>query len=181
GISYQMHGLVTIDKAGKPLRNAIIWCDSRAVAAGNAAEKAIGREKCFEHLLNLPGNFTASKLKWVKDNEPEIYAQIYKVLLPGDYIAYRMTGEAKTTYSGLSEGMFWDYKANAPAQFLLDAYGFDPALLADAVPTFSNQGVLTAAAATELGLKAGIPISYRAGDQPNNALSLNVLNPGEAV
>ncbi|MBO5311114.1 MAG: carbohydrate kinase [Bacteroidales bacterium] len=179
GISYQMHGLVCVDKQGNVLRPSIIWCDSRAVPYGQKAFDAIGHERCLSHLLNSPGNFTASKLAWVKENEPELYGKIYKIMLPGDYIAMKLTGEIRTTVSGLSEGMFWDFAENSPAQILLDHYGIDPSLLADISPTFSEQGRVTAAAAAELGLAEGIPVTYRAGDQPNNALSLNVFNPGE--
>ena len=179
GISYQMHGLVCVDKDLKPLRPSIIWCDSRAVPYGDKAFKELGAEQCLSHLLNSPGNFTAAKLAWVKENEPALYSNIYKVMLPGDYLAMRLSGTANTTVSGLSEGMFWDFKENRPAQFLMDYYGFDGSLIADIVPTFGMQGEVSAEAAAELGLKAGTPITYRGGDQPNNALSLNVLNPGE--
>ena len=179
GISYQMHGLVCVDKDLNVLRPSIIWCDSRAVPYGQKAFDEIGHEACLSHLLNSPGNFTASKLAWVKENEPELYSKIYKIMLPGDYIAMKLTGEVCTTISGLSEGMMWDFSENAPAQILLDYYGIDKSLVADIRPTFSEQGRVTAAAAAELGLAEGIPVTYRAGDQPNNALSLNVFNPGE--
>lgn len=179
GISYQMHGLVCVDKDMNVLRPSIIWCDSRAVPYGEKAFGEIGAEKCLSHLLNSPGNFTAAKLAWVKDNEPDIFAKIYKIMLPGDYIAMKLSGTINTTISGLSEGMFWDFKDKDTAGFLLDYFGFDENLIADIVPTFSVQGEVSAAAAAELGLKEGTPISYRAGDQPNNALSLNVFNPGE--
>ena len=179
GISYQMHGLVCVDKNQQVLRPSIIWCDSRAVPYGQKAFQTLGEAQCLSHLLNSPGNFTASKLAWVKENEPEVYERIYKVMLPGDYIAMRLTGEICTTVSGLSEGMFWDFKENKVAEFLLDYYGIDSSLLADIRPTFSEQGKVTEKVAAELGLKAGTPVTYRAGDQPNNALSLNVFNPGE--
>ena len=179
GISYQMHGLVCVDKEGDVLRPSIIWCDSRAVPYGQKAFDTIGHELCLSHLLNSPGNFTASKLAWVKENEPELYSRIYKIMLPGDYIAMKLTGEIRTTVSGLSEGVLWDFAENSPSQILLDHYGIDPSLLAETCPTFSEQGRVTAAAAAELGLAEGIPVTYRAGDQPNNALSLNVFNPGE--
>lgn len=179
GISYQMHGLVCVDKNHKALRPAIIWCDSRAVPYGERAFNELGAEQCLSHLLNSPGNFTAAKLAWVKENEPETYEKIYKIMLPGDYIAMRLSGVANTTVSGLSEGMFWDFKNNQVADFLMKYYGFDASLIADIVPTFSVQSEVSAEAAAELGLKAGTPITYRGGDQPNNALSLNVLNPGE--
>ena len=179
GISYQMHGLVCVDKDQNVLRPSIIWCDSRAVPYGNEAFDAIGHDLCLSHLLNSPGNFTASKLAWVKENEPEIYEKIWKIMLPGDYIAMKLSGEVCTTVSGLSEGMLWDFAENAPAAILLDHYGMDGSLIADIRPTFSEQGRVSAAAAAELGLAEGTPITYRAGDQPNNALSLNVFNPGE--
>lgn len=179
GISYQMHGLVCVDKDLQVLRPAIIWCDSRAVGYGQKALETLGESVCLSHLLNSPGNFTASKLAWVKENEPDVYARIYKIMLPGDYIAMRMTGEVCTTVSGLSEGMFWDFKNNCVADFLMEYYGFDKSLIPDIRPTFSEQGRMTAAVAEELGLRAGVPVTYRAGDQPNNALSLNVFNPGE--
>ena len=181
GISYQMHGLVIVDDDGNSLRNAIIWCDSRAVEIGNNAFAELGHEKCMSHLLNSPGNFTASKLKWVKENEPEIYRKIYKYMLPGDYIAYKLTNEITTTKNGLSEGMLWDYKENKVADWLLDYYGINQSLTPNIVENFTNQGVLSEKASKESGLPAGIPVVYRAGDQPNNALSLNVLNPGEVA
>lgn len=179
GISYQMHGLVVVDKNKKVLRPSIIWCDSRAVEIGNTACREIGRDTCLKRLLNSPGNFTASKLRWVKDNEPEVYGKIDKMMLPGDYIAMRLTGEICTTPSGLSEGILWDFTEEKPASIVLDYYGFDSHLLAETIPTFSVQGEVTQAAASAIGLKPGTPVSYRAGDQPNNAFSLNVLEPGE--
>ena len=179
GISYQMHGLVCVDKNQQVLRPAIIWCDSRAVPYGQKAFETLGEATCLSHLLNSPGNFTASKLAWVKEHEPEIYERIDKIMLPGDYIAMKMSGTICTTISGLSEGMLWDFKKNEVASLLMDYYGFDSKLIPEIKPTFSEQGRVNSWAAKELGLKEGIPITYRAGDQPNNALSLNVFNPGE--
>ncbi|GAB3242530.1 FGGY-family carbohydrate kinase [Hymenobacter seoulensis] len=179
GITYQMHGLVLLDQQGTVLRPAIIWCDSRAVDLGNKAFTELGQDHCLRNYLNSPGNFTASKLKWVRENEPDLYERIYKIQLPGDYIAYRMTGRLQTTVSGLSEGVFWNFREQAVAQDLLDYYGISRELLPEVVATFSEQGRLTSEAARELGLHAGTPLSYRAGDQPNNAFSLNVLQPGE--
>jgi xylulokinase len=181
GIAYQMHGLVCLDCDGRVLRPSIIWCDSRSVETGERAFQTIGPDWCLSHLLNSPGNFTASKLRWVKDNEPDVYAQIDTILLPGDYLAYRMTGDLCTTVSGLSEGMFWDFPAHEPARALLDGMEISPDLLADIVPTFGAQGELNAEAAGRLGLNIGTPVTYRAGDQPNNALSLNVLEQGEVA
>jgi xylulokinase len=179
GISYQMHGLVTVDRDGKALRLSIIWCDSRAVEYGNRAFSSLGKGFCLSKLLNSPSNFTASKLAWVKENEPEVFRSIHKIMLPGDFIAMKMTGEIRTTASGLSEGIFWDFSADEPSKELLEYYGFSRELLPEYGPSFSIQGKITARASGELGIPAGIPVSYRAGDQPNNALSLNVLSPGE--
>jgi xylulokinase len=174
-----MHGLVCIDKQYKPLRPSIIWCDSRAVDTGNQAFQSLGETYCLQQFLNSPGNFTASKLKWVKENEPGLYQKIYKILLPGDYIALKLTGEAATTVSGLSEGIFWNYQKAGLAKDLLDYYGINEDLIAPVVPTFGEQGRVNADASRELGIAAGTPVCYRAGDQPNNAYSLNVLKPGE--
>lgn len=179
GISYQMHGLVCIDKNRNVLRPAIIWCDSRGVPYGEKAFNELGAEQCLSHILNSPGNFTATKLAWVKENEPELFEKIDKILLPGDYIAMRLTDRVCTTVSGLSEAMLWDFKTGAIADFLLEYLGFSPTIIPEIVPTFTIQGYVTAEAAADLGLAEGIPVAYRAGDQPNNALSLNVFNPGE--
>jgi xylulokinase len=181
GISYQMHGLVIIDKNCKVLRPSIIWCDSRAVKYGESAFRALGEDYCLPFLLNSPGNFTASKLAWVKENEPDVFSQIYKIMLPGDYMAMKLTGEISTTFSGFSEGIFWDFKMNAVSNELMDHYGFSYSVLPDAHPSFNVTGRLLGRIAAELGLPDGIPVSYRAGDQPNNALSLNVLEPGEVA
>jgi xylulokinase len=181
GISYQMHGLVLVDKEKKVLRPSIIWCDSRAVEIGDRAFHQIGETLCLSHMLNSPGNFTASKLKWVKDNQPELYEKVYKFMLPGDFIAMRLTGELQTTASGLSEGILWDFKDHGLSYIVMDQYGLDPAMVPDIVPTFSIQGNVSSTAAQELGLAEGVPVAYRAGDQPNNAFSLNVLNAGEVA
>ena len=181
GIAYQMHGLVLVDQDQNLLRPAIIWCDSRAVEIGKKAFEELGKNKCLSHLLNSPGNFTASKLKWVKENEPEVYNRIYKLMLPGDYIAMKFSGEISTTISGLSEGMLWDFSENKPAQFLMDHYGISNEMIPNIKPTFSIQGKVNQKGAEASGLLEGTPITYRAGDQPNNALCLNVLNPGEVA
>jgi xylulokinase len=181
GIAYQMHGLVLVDKDQKVLRNSIIWCDSRAVEIGDKAFAAIGEQHCLSHLLNSPGNFTASKLAWVKENEPGVYDKIDKIMLPGDYIAMKLTGEATTSVSALSEGVLFDFLNNRLSEEIINYFGFDKALFPDVRPVFSSHGNLGAAIAQKLSLKAGIPVAYKAGDQPNNALSLNVLNPGEVA
>ena len=181
GISYQMHGLVMVDKDQHVIRPSIIWCDSRAAEIGEKAFKTIGIERCLASLLNSPGNFTASKLKWVKDNEPELFARIHKIMLPGDYIAMKLTGEIQTTVSGLSEGIMWDFKNNQLSQDVFTTYGFSPDIIPEVVPTFSIQGQLLPEVAHELQLSTKTKVCYRAGDQPNNALSLNVLHPGEVA
>jgi len=179
GISYQMHGLVMVDRNRQVLRPSIIWCDSRAVSIGEQAFAALGPKKCLKHLLNSPGNFTASKLKWVMENEGDLFKKTYKIMLPGDYIAMRLTDQIKTTPTGLSEGILWDFPRDQLAHLVLDLYGFSSDLIPELTETFGCQGEITSAAAADLGLKPGIPVTYRAGDQPNNAFSLNVLQPGE--
>jgi xylulokinase len=181
GIAYQMHGLVAVDKNGEPVRPSIIWCDSRAVDIGERAFQKLGRDYCLKHFLNSPGNFTASKLRWIKENEPSTYESIHKIMLPGDFIAYKLSGEITTTDSGLSEGVFWDFESNNISESLLENYDIKSSLLANVKSVFSIQGEVTEAAAKETGLKKGTKISYRSGDQPNNAFSLNVLKPGETA
>ncbi len=181
GIAYQMHGLVLVDKDQHVLRNSIIWCDSRAVEIGNKALHEVGEEKCLSHLLNSPGNFTATKLAWVKENEPEIFGRIDKIMLPGDFIAMKFTGEITTTISALSEGIFWDFKENNISTDILNYFGFDLSLFPLLTPLFSSHGIIKETVASRLSLKKGIPVSYKAGDQLNNALSLNVLQPGEVA
>ncbi len=181
GIAYQMHGLVVVDQNQQVIRPSIIWCDSRAVSIGQRAWDGLGHDYCLSHFLNSPGNFTASKLKWVQENEPERYAQIDKMMLPGDYIAMKLTGTVQTTVSGLSEGILWDFQDKEVAHALLEHYEFDASLLPTMVPTFADQGTVSSAVAEQLGLSADARVTYRAGDQPNNALSLNVLQPGEVA
>lgn len=181
GISYQMHGLVMVDAQQKVLRPSIIWCDSRAVPYGSAALADMGRDYCFGHLLNSPGNFTAAKLRWVQENQPEIFGKIHKVMLPGDYVAMKLTGEITTTASGLSEGTLWDFKEQRVATELLDHWGIDSSVVPTIVPSFGVQGTVAAEVAAELGLGANVKVCYRGGDQPNNAFSLNVLEPGEVA
>jgi len=181
GIAYQMHGLVLIDSKGNSLRKAIIWCDSRAVEIGNRAYENIGKEKCDTQLLNAPGNFTASKLAWIKENEPERYQEVHKFMLPGDYIAFRFSNKVNTTIPGLSEGIFWDFTTDQISDMVLNHYGFESDMIPEIVDTFSIQCRVSDEGAIQSGLEAGTPILYRAGDQPNNALSLNVFQPGEVA
>ncbi|HUX93660.1 MAG TPA: FGGY family carbohydrate kinase [Ignavibacteriaceae bacterium] len=179
GITYQMHGLVLVDKNQNSLRPSIIWCDSRAVETGNNAFKQIGEKKCLQHVLNSPGNFTASKLRWVIENEPKVFDKVYKFMLPGDFIAMKLSGEITTTPQGLSEGILWDFESDEPAKLIMNHYNIDESLIPKIVPGFGFQCSLSKLSAAEIGLKEGTPITYRAGDQPNNAFSLNILQPGE--
>jgi xylulokinase len=181
GISYQMHGLVVIDKDGNVLRDSIIWCDSRAVEIGKAAFEKIGHSKCLQNLLNSPGNFTGSKLAWVKQNEPDIYKKINKIMLPGDYISFCFTGETSISISSLSEGIFWDFANNELSDDVFNYFSFERSLIPEIKDVFSEHGKLQKDIADNLGLTTGIPVSYKAGDQPNNALSLNVLKAGEVA
>ena len=181
GIAYQMHGLVIVDKDQQVLRDSIIWCDSRAVAIGDKAFQKISEEKSLSHLLNSPGNFTASKLSWVKENEPAIFEKIDKIMLPGDFIAMKLSGSITTSIAALSEGIFWDFKNNEISKDVLNYFGFSTSIFPTIQDVFSIHGLVSADIATKLNLPTGIPIAYKAGDQPNNALSLNVLSPGEVA
>jgi len=181
GIAYQMHGLVCVDKEQRVLRDSIIWCDSRAVEIGNRAFDSIGHERSLEHLLNSPGNFTAAKLAWVKENEPVTFALIDKIMLPGDFISMKLTGDITTSIAALSEGVFWDFKEQELSKDVFNYFGFDQSLIPEIKEVFTTHGNISASVATKLSLQPGIPVTYKAGDQPNNALSLNVLEPGEVA
>ncbi|MDH5597810.1 MAG: FGGY family carbohydrate kinase [Cyclobacteriaceae bacterium] len=179
GISYQMHGLVMVDSAQKVIHNSIIWCDSRSVNIGDKAFKSIGEDYCLNNLLNSPGNFTASKLRWVQENLPQVYARIDKIMLPGDFISLKLTGTLSTTITGMSEGIFWNFKEKGIDKEVLINYNITDTIIPEFHNSFAIHGTLLKEVARDLGLKENIPVSYKAGDQPNNALSLNVLNPGE--
>ena len=181
GIAYQMHGLVCVDKQQRVLRDSIIWCDSRAVEIGNRAFDTIGHERSLKHLLNSPGNFTAAKLAWVKENEPATFALIDKIMLPGDFIAMKLTGDITTSVAALSEGVFWDFKEQELSKDVFNYFGFDQSIIPEIKEVFTTHGNISAAVANQLSLQPGIPVTYKAGDQPNNALSLNVLEPGEVA
>jgi xylulokinase len=181
GIAYQMHGLVVVDKDQNVLRDSIIWCDSRAVEYGEKAFKNIGEENCLSCLLNSPGNFTAAKLAWVKENEPEIFEKIDKIMLPGDFIAMKLTGNITTSISALSEGIFWNFQKNTLSNEVMQFFGYDESIIPEIKNVFDCHGELSEDVAEKLSLKKGIPVAYKAGDQPNNALSLNVFEPGEVA
>ena len=181
GIAYQMHGLVCVDKNQQVLRDSIIWCDSRAVDLGNAAFDAIGHEKSLQHLLNSPGNFTAAKLAWVKENEPDKFELIDKIMLPGDFIAMKLTGTITTTIPSLSEGVFYDFKEKQLSTDVFNYFGFDTSIIPEIKDVFTTHGTVSSSMAEKLLLKEGVQVSYKAGDQPNNALSLNVMEPGEVA
>jgi xylulokinase len=181
GIAYQMHGLVVVDKDQNPLRDSIIWCDGRAVAIGEEALEKIGQKKCLSTLLNSPGNFTATRLAWVKQNEPELYARIHKVMLPGDFISMKLSGEITTTPSGLSEGIFWDFLTEGLSRDIMKHFSFSEDLIPRVQPVFSEHGRVKKEVAQLLLLRPGIPITYKAGDQLNNALSLGVVHPGQVA
>ncbi len=180
GLAHQMHGLVLVDQQGNLLRDAIIWCDSRAVPYGSLLADHIGTKQCLDSMLNLPGNFTASKLAWIREHEPDIYKKIACVMLPGDYICYRLTGELSTTAGNLSEGCFWDFKGHRLSPKILEALGLSidhfPAIL----QCMDNHGV-TRGQIDINGLPDEIPVCYKAGDQPNNAYALGVTEPGQVA
>src|SRR5690554_2472915 len=112
GLAFQMHGLVVVDSQGKVLRPSIIWCDSRAVDTGDQLLDILDADEFLQSHYNYPGNFTFSKLRWVQQHQPDLFDQIDKIMLPGDYIAYKMTGLIRSSISGLSEGIMWDFESN---------------------------------------------------------------------
>ncbi len=180
GIGYQMHGLVLVDDGHRPTRDAIIWCDSRAASIGDRAADALG-DYWMGNLLNSPGNFTASKLRWVIENEPDTIARSRWAMLPGDYIALRLTGRPLTSNSGLSEMALWDFAAGDRSHRLLEQFEIPDGMIPEAVPTCGPQGRLRPDMAAALGLPESVEVTFRAGDQPTNALALGVMEPGEVA
>lgn len=181
GIAYQMHGLVAMNDSFIPLRPAIIWCDSRAIPLGEKAFQEIGEEKALKKLLNSPGNFTAAKLAWVKNNEPDIYNKIAFIGLPGDWLAARLTGQLNATVSGLSEGIFIDHSTGQISNDVLNAFSIDKNFIKQPGESFRRFGKVLPTWCDEFGFNADAEVCYVAGDQPNNAFSLSAINPGEVA
>ena len=179
GISYQMHGLVLTDRDLNVLRPSIIWCDSRAASLGRAIYQEKGNDFFQSRILGSPGNFTASKLKWVQENEPELFKKAAHLMLPGDYLAAKFSGVAQISKSGLSEAALWNFNQGKLATDVLDAMGLPADLIPEQVANFGHQCTIMPAVAKKLGLSKDVQVTYRAGDQPNNALSLHVNQPGE--
>lgn len=179
GLSGQMHGAVLLDKDNQVLRKAIIWCDQRSSAECDQITSIIGKERLIEITANpaLTG-FTASKVMWVKNNEPEIFEKVKKILLPKDYIRFKLTGEFATEVSDASGMQFMDIPKRKWSSEVLDKLGIDKGLLGDVYESQEVSGKVHKAAAELTGLKEGTPVVGGAGDQAAGAVGNGIVRPG---
>ncbi|MBC7227120.1 MAG: xylulokinase [Thermoflexales bacterium] len=179
GLTGQMHGLVLLDEKGQVLRPAILWNDQRTAAECDEIRARLGKER----LIRITGNdaltgFTAPKILWVRNNEPEIYARARHILLPKDYIRYRLTGEYAIDKADGAGTILFDLKTRDWSREVLEALAIDPFWLP---PTFEGPeitGRITAEAAAETGLKAGTPVMAGGGDQSAQAVGVGAVEPG---
>ena len=179
GLTGQMHGLVLLDEAGEVLRPAILWNDQRTQAQCDEIHRRIGREKFIQITGNVAlTGFTAPKILWVQENEPEVYAKARHVLLPKDYVRYRLTGEyAMDKADGAGTVLFDLKKRNWSAEVLAALgipFGWMPSTFEG--PEFTGKITPEAAAAT--GLKAGTPVAAGGGDQAAQAVGVGAVEPG---
>lgn len=180
GIAYQMHGLVLVDSQFQPVRPSIIWCDGRNIQESQILAESLGLDALENRLLNKPGTLTLAKLAWVAEHEPETLAKAHTFGLPGDFIAYKLTGEWSTTKSGYSEMVGWDFGASIPFEEGFRKAGWKLPL-PEARPNLEEGAPIQKVIAEKLGLPPSARVTYRAGDQPNNAFGLGVLQQGETA
>ncbi|MFW6097130.1 MAG: xylulokinase [Chloroflexota bacterium] len=179
GLTGQMHGLVLLDEAGEVLRPAILWNDQRTGAECDEIRNRLGKER----LIAITGNdaltgFTAPKILWVKNNEPEIYERTRHILLPKDYVRYRLTGEFASDRAGGSGTLLFDLKERTWSREVAEALDIDPEWLP---PTFegpSVTGTISASAAEATGLATGTPVVGGGGDQAAQAVGVGAVAPG---
>jgi xylulokinase len=179
GLSGQMHGLVALDKEYKVLRPAILWCDQRTGKQCQYITEKIGAERLIDLVSNpaLTG-FTAGKLIWVRENEPEIYEKIYKILLPKDYIRFRLTGEFATEVSDASGTLFLDVKKRKWSDELLDELDIDKDILPECFESSVVSGKVNTKASKETGLMEGTPVVGGGGDQAAQAVGTGIIKEG---
>jgi len=180
GLSGQMHGSVFLDKAGKVLRRAILWNDQRTGAECDEITQAAGGRARLIQLVSNPAltGFTAPKILWVRRHEPRVYDRAARILLPKDYVRYRLTGEFATEVSDASGTLLLDVKNRRWSKELLGLLGIDEALLPAVYESPEITGVLTKAAAQATGLVPGIPVVGGGGDQAAGAVGNGIVRRG---
>lgn len=184
GISYsgQMHGLVMLDKEGKEVRNTIIWADQRSSQAIERIYETVPREEYESVTLNaLSTGFLVSSLVWVRDQEPENYERIHKVMLPKDYIRFRMCGELGTDMSDASSAVIFDTASRQWAWNLIRRIGLKESFFVPCHESSEIAGTVSKMCAQETGLPEGVPIVYGGGDTLVQALGNGMTRPGMAI
>lgn len=179
GLTGQMHGLVLLDEAGEVLRPAILWNDQRTQSQCDEIHQRVGKEKFIQITGNVAlTGFTAPKILWVKENEPDVYTKARHVLLPKDYVRYKLTGEYAMDKADGAGTVLFDLKSRAWSSEVLEILGIDPSLMP---PTFEGPeftGRITPQAASAIGLKAGTPVVAGGGDQSAQAVGVGAVTPG---
>ncbi len=181
GISGQMHGLVMLDEAGNVLRPSIIWCDQRTAAECDQIHEIVGRDQLISITANpaLTG-FTLSKLLWVRNHEPEVYAKCRHILLPKDYVRYMLTGDFATEVSDASGMQMLDVPNRCWSEKLLNMLNIDPSLLAKVYESCEVTGHISKAAAELTGLSEDTLVVGGAGDNAAAAVGTGVVEDGRA-
>ncbi len=177
--SGQMHGLVLLDEKDESIRPAILWNDGRSVKEVEYLNKTIGKEFLLEHTANIAfAGFTAPKLLWVKEHEQENFARIHKIMLPKDYLAYRLSGEFCTDVSDASGTLYFDVKNKCWSKAMLELLGVNEKQLPKVLESREVAGNLRKEIAEELGLPSDVKIVIGAGDNAASAVGTGVTEPG---
>ncbi|HEY2012036.1 MAG TPA: xylulokinase, partial [Bryobacteraceae bacterium] len=179
GLSGQMHGLVILDADHRVIRPSLIWCDQRSQAQVDAVNSKVGREKILQYIANpvLTG-FTLPKLLWVRDNEPRNFERVRKMLLPKDYVRFRLTGEFASEVSDASGTAVFDVVNRRWSFDMMDALGLDRAILPECHESSDVTGRISAAVAELTGLRAGTPVVGGGGDQASSAVGNGIVEEG---
>lgn len=179
GLSGQMHGLVILDAANAVIRPSLIWCDQRSQSQVDAVNAKVGRAKVLEFIANpvLTG-FTLPKLLWVRDNEPQHFDRVRKMLLPKDYVRFRLTGEFASEVSDASGTAVFDVVRRRWSFEMMDALGLDRSILPTCHESTDVTGLITREVAELTGLRAGTPVVGGGGDQASSAVGNGIVEEG---
>jgi xylulokinase len=179
GLSGQMHGAVMLDAAGEVVRPALIWCDVRTEKQCGELKELIGSERLIQLTCNPPlPNFTLTKFLWTRENEPENWKRVRSVMLPKDYVRFRLTGERATDMADASGTLMLDVARRRWSEEVLKAAEIDSSLLPALYESPQVCGKVSAKAAAETGLDEGTPVVAGAGDQAAGAVGMGIVAPG---
>ncbi len=182
GLAGQMHTAVFLDKSFRPVRPAITWADNRSADQAKRIERELGKDTLLDITYNrsLPG-FTAPKILWLKENEPDVFSRVERVVLPKDYLRYRLTGELKSEKAGASATLLFDLEAEQWSEQILKLVGLSTDSVPPLIESTAIAGNITKEAAETTGLVEGTPVIAGAGDQQAGALGIGAVEPGTVV